>query len=98
MGVFVEDQEEVVWRLTVCGAELIDPLDRFEKHPCVEPVGIVLGRRGCLFNTHIENEAAQAFDFIEETMREVPEFLVFQDISHGVEAAPLFLPEGGVFP
>ena len=42
--VFVEDQEEVVWRLAVCGTEIIDPFDRVEKHSRVEPVGTVHGR------------------------------------------------------
>ena len=95
---FVEDQKEIVWRPTVGGAELINPLDRFEKHPLVEPVRIVRGGGGGLFDSHIEDEAAQAFNFIEEPMREVPQFWIPPDVSHRVEAAPLLLPEGGVFP
>ena len=95
---FVEDQKEILWRPAVCGAELVDSLDRFEKHPLVEPVRIVLGGRRGLFDSHIKDEAAQAFDFIEETMREVPQFWISQDVSHRVEAAPLLLPEGGMFP
>lgn len=95
--VFVEDQEEVVWRLAVCGTEIIDPFDRFEKHSRVEPVGTVLDGRRRLFDADIKDEAAEGFDFIEEPIREVPEFWIPQDISHRVEAAPLLLPEGGVF-
>ena len=79
--VFVEDQEEVVWRLTVCGAEIIDPFDRFEKHSRVEHIGTVLGERRRLFDADIKAKAAQAFDFIEEPIREVPEFSIPQDIT-----------------
>ena len=73
MLVFVEDQEEVVWRLAVYGAEIIDPFDRFEKHTLVEHIGTVLGGRGRLFDADIKDEAAEVFDFIEEPIREVPE-------------------------
>ena len=58
---------------------------------------MVLGERRRLFDADIKDEAAEVFDFIEEPIREVPEFWIPQDISHRVEAAPLLLPEGGVF-
>ena len=75
---------------------MIDPLDRFEKHSRIEHIGTVLGGRSGLFEANIKADAAEVFNFVEEPIREVPELLIFHDVSHDVEAAPLLFPEGGV--
>lgn len=46
--VLVENQHELLRRIAVFGAELVDPLDRLQKHPRIKAVGIVLLRRGRL--------------------------------------------------
>ena len=96
--VFVKDQEKVVWWLAVYGAEMIDPFDRFEKHPRVEHIRTVPGGRRSLFDSNVKDEAAEAFDFVEETIREFPEFWILANVVHSVETAPLLFPEGGGFP
>ncbi len=94
----VAPEDELLRWLAVLAAIAVDALDRLQEHPRIEPVRIVRTRRRGLPDPDIEHEAAKPLDLVEQAVREPAKLGIPGHVRDRVEAGPLFLPQGGVFP
>ena len=93
---FIKNQDEILGRLAVAFAELVNPLDGFPKDRLVESVRVMGTWRLGLPDPDIEDEAVERRDPVEQAVRELPEFRVSGDIRNRVEAGPFLFPLGRV--
>ena len=73
-------------------AELIDPLDCFEKDIVVEAIRAGRVRRSSLPDPDVEHKATDALDLVEHAVRECSQLAIPFHVGHRVEARPLLLP------
>ena len=64
LAVLVENQRKVLVWMAILRTELVNPLDRFPKNPCIETVGVVCRRRGGLVHSDIDNKPATIIDLV----------------------------------
>ena len=93
----VENHDEIASRVRILFAELVDPLDRLDKHSRVEPVRTVRGWCRGLPEPDVEDEAAESLDLVEQSIRELSEHTISSHVCDGEEAGSLLLPHRGVF-
>ena len=92
----VENQDERFRRIVVFAAMAVDPLDRLQEHPRIEPVRVMPTRRRGLPHADIEHEAAKPFDLVEQPVGEPSKLRIPGHVGQRVEACPLLLPQRGV--